>query len=102
MVFKALHRFDSEYIMDIFTKVSDSHTRNLRLVDDDLLLVLSSKCNFYENLFTISVGKMWNEVPLDIRHSSSLPLLKISLRAYLLNKWVFSVFRKLHNLVVKR
>ena len=37
IVFKALHCLAPEYISDIFTKVSDSHSRNLRSVDNDLL-----------------------------------------------------------------
>ena len=48
MVFQVLHRLALEYISDIFTKVSDSHSRNLRSIDYDLLRVPSSKRNFYE------------------------------------------------------
>ena len=68
MVYKAINDLASEYISDIVTKVSDSHIRNLRSVNNNLLP--SSKTSFYENSFTISAAKQWNELPLDIRNSS--------------------------------
>ena len=37
MVYKALNGLAPEYISDVFTKVSESHVRNLRSVDNDLL-----------------------------------------------------------------
>ena len=37
MVYKALHCLAPEYIVDLFTKVSDTHSRNLRSVDNELL-----------------------------------------------------------------
>ena len=43
--------------------------------------LFTSNSNFYENSFTISAAKMWNELPLDIRHSSVLRSFKSSLRA---------------------
>ena len=72
MVYKALNGLAPEYICGIFTKVSDSHMRKLRSVDNDLLRILSSKTSYFENSFTISSAKQWNELPLDMRNSSSL------------------------------
>ena len=54
MVYKALNGLAPEYISDVFTKVSESHMRNLRSVDNDLLRVPSSRTSYYENSFTIS------------------------------------------------
>ena len=54
MVYKAINDLASEYISDIVTKVSDSHIRNLRSVNNNLLP--SSKTSFYENSFTISAA----------------------------------------------
>ena len=61
MVYKAQNGLAPEYISDIFTKVSKSHMRNLRSVDNDLLRVPSSRTSYYENSFTISSAKQWNE-----------------------------------------
>ena len=60
MVYKALHGLAPEYIEDLFTKVSDSHSRHLRSVDNELLRVPSSKTNIFENSFTITAAKQWN------------------------------------------
>ena len=80
MVYKALNGLAPEYISDIFTKVSESHMRNFRSVDYDLLRVPSS--SYYENLFTISSAKLWNELPLDIRNISVLNTFKNTLKAH--------------------
>ena len=85
MVYKAIDDLPPAYIRDLFTKVSNSHIRNLRSVDNDLLRVPSSKPSFYENSFTISAAKQWNELPLDIRNNSSLNSFKNALKTYLLN-----------------
>lgn len=85
MVYKALNELAPEYISDIFIKVSDSHTRTLRSTDNDLLRIPSSKTNFFENSFTISASKLWNQLPLDIRNSPSQSAFKTSLKAHLLS-----------------
>ena len=90
MVYKAINDLTPEYISDIFTKVSDSPIRNLRSVDNDLLRAPISKPSFYENSFTISAAKQWNELPLDIRNNSNLNSFKNALKTYLLNNWVFN------------
>ena len=84
MVYKALNGLAPEYISDIFTKVSESHMRNLRSVDYDLLRVPSSRTSYYENSFTISSAKLWNELPLDIRNISVLNTFKNTLKAHVL------------------
>ena len=83
MVYKALNGLAPEYISDVFTKVSESHVRNLRSVDNDLLRVPSSRTSYYENSFTISSAKLWNELPLDIRSISALNTFKNTLKAHL-------------------
>ena len=85
MVYKALHGLAPEYIEYLFTKVSDSHSRHLRSVDNELLRVPSSKTNIFENSFTITAAKQWNELPLEVRNSSSLNAFKNTLKMYLLN-----------------
>ena len=88
MVYKALNGLAQEYISDIFTKVS---------VDNDLLRVPSSKTSYFENSFTISSAKQWNELPLDIRNSSSLNSFKNALKTYLLkdDKYLIRISRRL-------
>ena len=79
-MYKALHGLASEYIVDLFTNI-----RHLRSVDNELLRVPSSKTNIFENSFTITAAKQWNELPLEVRNSSSLNACKNTLKMYLLN-----------------
>ena len=89
VVYKAINDLAPEYISDIFTKVSGLHTRNLRSADNDFLRAPSSKTSFYENSFTVSAAKQWNELPRDIRNSSSLNSFKNALKTYLFYNRVF-------------
>ena len=85
-VYKALHGLAPEYLIDVFTRISMVHNRNLRSVDNDLLRVPTSKTNFYENSFTISATKLWNVIPLNIRNIEGLNEFKRALKSYLLSK----------------
>ncbi|MCU7800963.1 MAG: reverse transcriptase family protein [gamma proteobacterium symbiont of Lucinoma myriamae] len=86
MVYKALNDLAPDYIRDLFTKTSEAHTRNLRSVDNELLRVPNSKTTSFENSFTVSAAKQWNEIPFDIRTVSSLQSFKNALKTYLLKK----------------
>ena len=67
MVFKALNHLAPEYINDLFTKVSDTHNRNIRSADHELLHIPSFKTSLYENSFSVSAARFWNTISLDIR-----------------------------------
>ena len=62
MVYKALNGLAPEYINEIFVKISDTHNRILRSVDNELLRIPGSRTKIYENSFTISAAKLWNEM----------------------------------------
>ena len=51
-------------------------SRHLSSVDNELLRVPSFKTNIFENSFTITAAKQWNELPLEVRNSSCLPRLR--------------------------
>ena len=72
MVYKALNGLVPEYISEIFVKISDTHIRILRSVDNELLRIPGSRTKIYENSFTISAAKLWNEIPLYIRNIKDL------------------------------
>ena len=76
MVYKALNGLAPEYISEIFVKISDTHNRILRSVDNELLRIPGSRTKIYENSFTISAAKLWNEVPLYIRNIKDLETFK--------------------------
>ena len=88
MVYKTLNNLAPEYISDLFqihtTQVSDTHNRNTRSVDHELLRIPSFKTSLYETSFSLSAARLWNTVPLDIRMSSSLETFKRSVKTHLL------------------
>ena len=83
MIYKALNGQTPEYISDCFTKISETHNRNLRSVDNDLLHIPNSRTHFYENSFTVSAAKLWNQIPLHIRNINCLNSFKTALKSYL-------------------
>ena len=76
MVYKASNGLAPEYISEIFVKISDTHNRILRSVDNELLRIPGSRTKIYENSFTISAAKLWNEIPLYIRNIKDLETFK--------------------------
>ena len=67
-----------------FNKVSGTHSRNLRSVDNDLLRIPYSRISYYDHSFTIQGATQWNSLPLDIRNSPPLPSFKQNVKKYLL------------------
>lgn len=84
MIYKAQNDLAPEYISNLFTKISDVHDRNLRCVNNDLLRVPKSRTSYYENSFTVSGAKLWNELPLNMRTIRSLNSFKDALRSHLM------------------
>ena len=85
MVFKALHGMAPEYISEMFVKTSEVHCRQLRSLDNDMLRVPFARTNYFENSFTVSGAKLWNLLPLEMRHSPNLDTFKKHIKAYLQN-----------------
>ena len=82
-VYKALNGQTPEFISGCFKKVSETHNRNLRSVDNDLLHNPNSRTKFYENSFTASAAKLWNQIPLHIRNINCLNSFNTALKSYL-------------------
>ena len=85
MVYKALNGLAPEYISESFVKISDTHNRILRSVDNELLRLPGSRTKIYENWFTISTAKLWNEIPLYIRNIKDLETFKKQMKSFLHN-----------------
>ena len=76
MMYKSLNSLASDCMMDLFNKISESHSRNLRSVENDLLMIPFSKTRYYDRSFAIQGAKQWNSLPIDIRHAPSLDSFK--------------------------
>ena len=69
MMYKSLNNLAPDYMMDLFNKVSESHSRNLRSVENDLLMIPFSRTRYYDRSFAIQGAKQWNSLPIDIRNA---------------------------------
>ena len=85
MVYKALKGLSPEYVSEIFVKSSYTRNRILRSVENELLRIPGSQTKIYENSFTISAAKLWNEIPLCIRNMKDLETFKQQMKSSLHN-----------------
>ena len=85
MIFKTLNRHAPEYLLDLFTKASEMHGRNLRSVTNDDLRVPFARTNYFSKSFSIEGAKQWNSLPTDIKQIKTLHSFKTSLRSHLFN-----------------
>ena len=84
LMYKSLNNIAPDYLTERFMKVSETHNRQLRSADNDLLKVPFSRTKYYDNSFTVSGAKLWNSLPLNIRQSPSIDSFKCSIKAHLL------------------
>ena len=84
MVYKSLKGLAPEYMTGLFSKVSETHSRSLRSVENDLLRIPYARTCYYDRSFTIQRAKQWNALPIEIRTASSLSSLKQKVKTYLL------------------
>ena len=83
-MYKTLTDMAPEYMTELFNKVSETHCRNLRSVDNDLLKIPYSQTCYYDRSFTIQGAKEWISLPIDIHKSPSLSSFKLEVKRYLL------------------
>ena len=84
LMYKSLKNIAPDYLTERFMKVSETHNRQLRSADNDLLKVPYSRTKYYDNSFTVSGAKLWNSLPLNIRQSPSIDSFKCRIKAHLL------------------
>ena len=84
MMYKSLNNSAPDYMMDLFNKVAESHSRNLRSVENDLLMIPFSRTRYYDHSFAIQGAKQWNSLPIDIRNAQSLDSFKHNVKLHLL------------------
>ena len=78
MVYKAINDLAPEYISDIFTKVSDSHIRNLCSIDNALLrVIVSTKLRSQYQQPSNGMNSLWTFVIIQALTLLSLTELKI-------------------------
>ena len=85
MVFKSLNRLAPEYLTNLLTRQSETHSRNLRSNDKYMLKIPFARTAYYEKSFSVTGPRLWNSLPLQIRQSTGLNSFTKLLKAYLLN-----------------
>ena len=85
MVYKSLNGLAPDYLANLFTKISEKHSRNLRSVTNDDLAVPFAKTNYFQKSFSVEGANIWNSLPTDIKQIQNINTFKLSLRSHLLN-----------------
>ena len=85
MVFKSLNGLAPEYLTNLLTRQSETHSRNLRSNDKYMLKIPFARTAYYEKSFSVTGPRLWNSLPLQIRQSTGLNSFTKLLKVYLLN-----------------
>ena len=86
VMYKDLNGQAPIYITELLKVKSSTHSHNLRSSHDTLLLQIPShktKVTLGDRAFACAAPKVWNNLPLEIRKSSSLNIFKSRLKAHL-------------------
>ena len=81
-IYKALNGLMPEYITSLVRPVAETHDRHLRLSVNGTLAVPRSHISLYDRSFLVSAPRLWNSLPVSVRHSTSLNVLKTVLYLY--------------------
>ena len=88
-VYKSLNGLCPQYLTNLLEHRKSA--RSLRSNSQDLLVQPSCKTKTYgDRAFSVCAPKIWNSVPLEIRHSSTVLLFKKKLKTFLFTKFIES------------
>ena len=78
-IYKALNGFTPEYITSLLRPVAETYDRRLRSSVNGTLAVPRSRTSLYDRSFSVSAPRLWNSLPVSLRHSTSLNVFKNNL-----------------------
>ena len=87
MTFKALNDLAPSYIRDLFRPLSEINRLNTRSVSAGDLYPPRARTTMGQRSFAFRATKIWNSIPVSIRHSDSLLSFKSALHSYLFMKF---------------
>ena len=87
MSFKALNDLAPSYIRDLFQPLSEMNRLNTRSVSAGDLYPPSFRTSMGQRSFAFRATKIWNSIPVSIRHCESLLSFKSALYSYLFMKF---------------
>ena len=85
MVYKGINGLAPGYISSMLTYVSEHHERLNRSATSDTFHTPRSHSSYYDKAFSVQGPKLWNNLPSDIRNSSTVNHFKRALKHYLLS-----------------
>ena len=80
LTYRALNNFTPDYLTELLTSLSEIHSLNLRSSENGLLHIPLSRTTVFDNSFTCSAPKLWNDLPRTVRASGSLVTFKKNLK----------------------
>ena len=78
-IYKALNGLTPEYITSLLRPVAETYDRRLRSSVNGTLAVPRSRTSLYDRSFSVSAPRLWNSLPVSLRHSTSLNVFKNNL-----------------------
>ena len=78
-IYKALNCLTPEYITSLLRPVAETYDRRLRSSVNGTLAVPMSHTSLYDRSFSVSAPRLWNSLPVSLRHSTSLNVFKNNL-----------------------
>ena len=81
--YRALNNMAPEYISNLLTPMSETHTLNLRSSENGTLYIPRAHTSLYKGSFACSTSQLWNALPQKVRDTSSLSSFKTCLRTHL-------------------
>ncbi len=86
-IFKALHNMAPIYLQELIIPYAPSRTLR-SLSDENLLKVPHTRSTLVKSrAFSVAGPQLWNDLPCDIRSSSSLTVFKSKLKTYLFSQY---------------
>ena len=86
MVYKTLNNLTPEYITDLLSNVSNSHSQQLRSETRNMLRIPRSHTASFDNSFSVTGPSAWNKLPIDVKSSPSLAAFKDSLTRHIFSQ----------------
>ena len=80
LTYKALNDMTPDYIAELLTPMSQTHSRHLRSSESGELYVPYSHTKLYKGSFSCSAPRLWNSLPQTVRNSESLNVFKSNVK----------------------
>ena len=79
--YEAINNMTPDYITQLLTPMSQTHSLNLRSGETGALYVPFSHTALHRGSFSCSAPKLWNSLPRAVRNSESLNALKTNVES---------------------